>query len=498
MTLPKTLRWPYSLTYLGLVAERITQAAWPLWSVLFAALALWGLGVLAALPTQALWLTVMGLLVGLAYGVWYARRLRWPTRAEALERLDAALPGRPIQALSDTQTIGGTDAASVAVWRAHLARMEQKLRDAKAVEPDLRVARADPYALRYMAVLGLALALLFGGAWRGSDLAVGLGAGAADALPAGPAWEAWLEPPRYTGKPTLYLPDIAPGTLEIPQGSRVTLRLYGQVGALSVTQTLSETPLPDPSAVAQDFEVMRSGSLTIAGGGDDQTWDIVMLADSVPSITIDEAPTAQPPSQMEMAFTVVDDYGMEIGRAVIIRDLANTDRRHGLAVDPDPRDPLSLTLPLPISGDRADFSEVLIEDVSKHPFAELPVALTLEAEDALGQTGRSDTMQVVLPGQGFFDPLAHALIEQRRDLLWARVNGPRVAQILRTLTHRPDDTFADPSAFILVRMAIRRLEANSDLTPEVQEDVAEILWQAALKIEERTLENALEELRRAQ
>ena len=133
---------------------------------------------------------------------------------------------------------------------------------------------------------------------------------------------------------------------------------------------------------------MRSGSLTIAGGGDDQTWDIVMLADSVPSITIDEAPTAQPPSQMEMAFTVVDDYGMEIGRSVIIRYLANTDRRHGLAVDPDPRDPLSLTLPLPISGDRADFSEVLIEDVSKHPFAELPVALTLEAEDALGQTGR--------------------------------------------------------------------------------------------------------------
>ena len=167
MTLPKTLRWPYSLTYLGLVAERITQAAWPLWSVLFAALALWGLGVLAALPTQALWITVMGLLVGLAYGVWYARRLRWPTRAEALERLDAALPGRPIQALSDTQTIGGTDAASVAVWRAHIARMEQKLRDAKAVEPDLRVARADPYALRYMAVLGLALAILFGGAWRG-------------------------------------------------------------------------------------------------------------------------------------------------------------------------------------------------------------------------------------------------------------------------------------------------------------------------------------------
>ena len=91
-------------------------------------------------------------------------------------------------------------------------------------------------------------------------------------------------------------------------------------------------------------------------------------------------------------------------------------------------------------------------------------------------------MQVVLPGQGFFDPLAHALIEQRRDLLWARVNGPRVAQILRTLTHRPDDTFADPSAFILVRMAIRRLEANSDLTPEVQEDVAEILWLSLIHI----------------
>lgn len=188
MTLPKTLRWPYTFTYLGLVAERITQAAWPLWSVLFAGLALWGLGVLNVLPTSALWLCVAVFGGALGYGLWYARRLRWPTKLEALERLDAALPGRPIQALSDTQTIGGTDAASVAVWRAHLLRMEQKLRAAKAVEPDLRVARADPYALRYMAVLGLALALLFGGAWRGTDLAAGLGAGAADALPAGPAW----------------------------------------------------------------------------------------------------------------------------------------------------------------------------------------------------------------------------------------------------------------------------------------------------------------------
>ena len=44
-------------------------------------------------------------------------------RDAALVRLDETLPGRPIQALMDTQAIGHKDDASLAVWRAHQTRM---------------------------------------------------------------------------------------------------------------------------------------------------------------------------------------------------------------------------------------------------------------------------------------------------------------------------------------------------------------------------------------
>ena len=35
------------------------------------------------------------------------------------------------------------------------------------------------------------------------------------------------------------LNDIPPGILRVPQGSEVTLRLYGEVGALTVSETVS-------------------------------------------------------------------------------------------------------------------------------------------------------------------------------------------------------------------------------------------------------------------
>jgi hypothetical protein len=100
------------------------------------------------------------------------------------------------------------------------------------------------------------------------------------------------------------------------------------------------------------------------------------------------------------------------------------DRRFGLATDPEPREAITLDLPLPISGNRADFSETLIDDLSKHPFANLPVTITLRARDAAGQTGEAAPLQVVLPGRRFFDPLAAAMIEVRRDLLWSAGNAP--------------------------------------------------------------------------
>ena len=82
----------------------------------------------------------------------------------------------------------------------------------------------------------------------------------------GPSWEGWVEPPRYTGLPTLYLNDITGETLRAPQGSRVTLRFYGEPGALTLAETVSgqigDTVATDP---VLDFSVNQNGELHIVG-----------------------------------------------------------------------------------------------------------------------------------------------------------------------------------------------------------------------------------------
>ncbi|MDZ4096042.1 MAG: DUF4175 family protein, partial [Paracoccaceae bacterium] len=111
------LRWPLRLTQAGLWAERLARAFWPLWSVLITVLALLAFEVQDHLPPVMAW---AGLALAAAGAVWVLvaglRSFRRPLRAEALARLDAALPGQPIAALGDHQAIGGADPASVAVW----------------------------------------------------------------------------------------------------------------------------------------------------------------------------------------------------------------------------------------------------------------------------------------------------------------------------------------------------------------------------------------------
>ena len=221
----RILRWPLGLTRAGMVAERLTRAFWPFLSVLLITLAALMFGLQDVLSLELGWaasvLAVLAAIVTLVLGI---RRFRWPRRAEALDRLDRTLPGRPITAILDMQAIGARDAESRAVWSAHVERMAKRAASARAVEPDLRIAARDPYALRYVAVLAFAMALVFGSVWRVASVTE-LAPGQGGAYAGGPTWEGWIEPPVYTGKPSIYLADITGDSLSIPEDSRVTLRL---------------------------------------------------------------------------------------------------------------------------------------------------------------------------------------------------------------------------------------------------------------------------------
>lgn len=493
------LRWPLRLTLAGLWAERLTRAFWPLWTVAIATLAALGFGVQDHLPLEGIW-AGLGLAGIAAFWALVAglRGFTWPRRAEALARLDAALPGRPLAALADTQVIGATDRASVAVWQAHRARMAARAATARVVPPDLRLARRDPFALRYLALTALVVALLFGALGRVASV-TGLAPGGGPALATGPSWEGWASPPAHTGMPMIYLADITAPDLTLPLGSHVQIRLYGEVGALTLAETVSARKAPPQATdLVQEFDVQQSGTLAVTGPGG-REWRIIALPDAPPSIRASGEVRRARDGSMELPFSAADDYGVTGGQATIALNLAAVDRRYGLTATPEPREPITLDLPLPITGSRADFTEVLTEDLSKHPFANLPVTITLTARDALGQTGHTAPISITLPGKRFFDPLAAALIEMRRDILWSRANAPRAAQILKAVTNRPEDLIRVERAYLRLRVAVRRLDADAaTLTLAARDELADALWEIAVLVEEGDLASAQERLRRAQ
>ncbi|CUH79852.1 DUF4175 domain-containing protein [Tropicibacter naphthalenivorans] len=495
-----SIRWPLRLTRLGMLAEAVTRAFWPLWSVIFAALALLMLGVQDLVAVEWVWFTgaVLLLLAGLA-GVYAARRFAMPTQGDAMRRLDRSLKGNPIQAALDTQAIGASDPASLAVWKAHQERMRARMAEAAPVQPDLRVSRADPFALRYVALLMLSVAFLFGSLLRVQSVTT-MGAGGPD-LAQGPAWEGWMQPPTYTGLPTVYLNDITDPDLMAPEGADITLRMYGEVGALTVAEDISGQPLGPEAAqsTAQDFQVARSGTLEIQGPGG-RLWNIAMIPDAAPTVQLDGDVEVTYEGQASIPFTASDDHGVVAGTARITLDLAAVDRRYGRTIDPEPQEVIEVPLPMPIAGDRRAFTEPLVGNFSLHPWANLPVKLELEVEDARGQTALTAPTAMTLPGRRFFDPVARAIIEERQALLWNRDNADAIALILRAISNRGGDLFRKEVQALRLQRLIERVESLSrfDMTDAQQAELAQALWDLALELEEGDLDDARARMERAQ
>lgn len=513
----KALVWPMRLTLAGLWAERLARAFWPLWSLALVTMAALAFGVQDLGPL--LWARIGGGVVAiaaLALLVYGLRRFRRPRMVEALDRLDSRMPGRPISALCDSLALGSADPTTMAIWQAHQDRMAARAAKAQPVAPDLRLSSRDRLSLRYVALTSFVMAMLFGSFWQAASV-TGLGPGAANAMPGGPTWEAWAQPPAYTGKPTIYLNEITDEALDLPTGTRLQIRLYGAAGELAVTQDVTDPPPPTPAgtppdgreatpasgvpnamAGVYDLTITHSGTLSIDGDGG-REWKISAIPDAPPTVEVVGEMGREADGRFKQDFKASDDYAVVAGRVTITLDLAALDRRHGLKPDPEVIEPVVLDLPMPLRGDRKDVEQTLVDDLSKNLFANLPVKMVFSVTDAAGQEGTSAPYAVVLHGKRFFDPLAAALIEMRRDLLWNRTNAPRTVELLKALTNHPEGFIRHDRAFLHLRVLMRELEATkASLSTDDRDNFAEKLWTIALMVEEGNLQSALDRLKRAE
>ena len=494
LPLPAPVRRAVALTLAGLWWERLAAAFWAAGTWVLLGLAALALGLVALVPSGALgWVSALWLLVLAALALWGWARFRRPSRDQAVLRVDRRLAGRPLSVLGDRMVLGGPDA--VALWHAHQAAARAVAARALPVAPDAALVRRDPFALRLVALTALAMALIFGGA---APVGQGLGALAAGWRPSppadqpvatGPAWEGWAEPPRHTGRPVIYLNTLDGDALTVPQGTSFNLRLYGQ--GLSVVQDIgagdSQAALDAPRYTAQ-----QDGTLTVGG----RSFAVTVLPDAPPQVWLAALAGRRADGRLAQGFSAEDDHGIASGVATITLDLAAVDRRHGLTPDPEPREALLLDLPLPATAQRRRVSATLSADLSRHPWANLPVRMSLSVRDGIEQAAETPPTALILPGRRFFDPLAAGIAEIRRDLLWSRDNAPRSARLLRAMVWRSDRTLP-PEAAQAITGAVQLLESGP-LSSDARDTLADALWDTALLIEDGGLGDALERMRQAQ
>lgn len=490
------------------------EAAWPrLQGVLILLVFYVGLSWLGLWALLPRWLAILCLLVFAALllrAVYRLRFVRWPSRVEAVHRveLDTGLRHRPLSALDDRLFGQGDGAETGVLWAAHQARMAEALKNLRAAVPHPEAFRADPLALRVLAVLLMIVGFHVAGDERWRRLSPFVADEAAEAAPA-LRIDAWITPPVHTRRAPVFLTGASarlrePGQpVSVPEGSEVTVRAQGIEG-LSVLLTGGDEPqvlaafdsAPGGGAGPGNHRgvLERSGDLQIRDGERlIDAWPIVVEPDAAPTVRLLDDPEEQFSGSVRFSYLLGDDYGIVEAWADVSPVRSN--RRDGGA----PARPLVEAPHFPLSlpgGESGRGAGETIRDLTSHPWAGSPVSLVLGARDHAGQEGRSTPHDFTLPQRRFAKPLARAIVEQRRDLALDANAQVRVLDAFDGLLLAPDQFIERPRTYLGMRFVRQRIaEAQTD---DALRETVDLMWELALSIEDGNLSLAEQALRDAQ
>ncbi len=451
-------------------------------------------------------------------------RLRRPAARDVLARLDrdAKVSHRPASSLADSLANDHGDPSTEALWAAHRARLEREVGAIRVSPPSPGMVERDPYALRFgVALLAFAAAVIAGPEmygrfasafdWR-SDGAV---AAAAESRV-----DAWIDPPPYAGQPPLVIDfkTADPQTLTVPEDSvlvvhgdpsLVDTRVEGGItpseqknqpsaSAASDQKTATSASVPPVSASAANaptekrWTIHAPGKATILRAGQPAAVAVLAVTPAgAPTIVSTEDPRANLSGTLTLAYKTQDRFGLASARA----DFARPHEGSG----PAPRTlapPPQAALQLPPTAKGVGDGRTTI-DLSEHPWAGAKVTMRLSAVSISGKIGESAPIEMTLPQRIFHNPLARALVEQRRNLILDPDHEPkRVATALTGLSIAPELFDTPANIYLGLKQAKASLEhahSDADLL-----DVAAMLWAMAQQLENGDATKAQRDLRAAE
>jgi uncharacterized protein (TIGR02302 family) len=488
--------WPPAAWALTIVAVFLAASWFGLWLDLPASARVAGVAIFAATLLAALFPLTL---------------LRAPRRAQTLARVDrdSNAPHQPASGSLDRLADPRADEATRALWDLHQRRLAAKIAAIEIAPPAPRMVDRDIAALRFGAVLLAICAAFVAGSERYARVAAAFDWRTEAAVAQGFRIDAWIDPPAYTGKPPILL-DAHSGQndtqkITTPAGSILVLRASDNSVSAAAEGALAPVAppkpaageaakaSPDPAAAERRWTIKGDGKLRVSRNGAPlSTFEITGVANEKPTIALTARPRANARGSLTLAYKLADQYGVATAQADFARPLIDGQPPKGRSLI----DPPKMALQLPGGANGVGEAQTT-SDLSEHPWAGARVAMTLSAHNIAGEDGASEPTEITLPQRRFANPLARALVEQRRDLvLDPDRNRPRIAIALDALLLAPDVFGTSASIYLGLKSAQTRLaDARND---QDLVGVADFLWAMALQIEDGDASQAERDLRAAE
>lgn len=522
--LPTRLARLTTLARARLIWERYAPiAALPALGLSFLLILTWlGLWEVAGDPLRMITLAVtIGLIIR---AVRHGRHLRWPTDSDARRRLEqtAGLAHRPLDTLVDAPVL------SPDLWPAHVAQAQTDAATIRRVGRTPALSPIDRYGLRIITPIALGLALFL--SWGLSLERVRHVLSPTIYSPTNPyglTFEAWVDPPDYTGRPPIYAQ--GDGVIRAPVGSTLVVRASGG------------SDLPRPRYIGDDGQRF----LTLDGLGQNSSevrtvidssgvldWRIGILRkaftvdatpDAPPTIESLEPPETDKRDRLVLMFDAADDYGVEHVMLEMVELTDGMDETTAFDVGTSEVDTQA-------GGFTEATARTIKLDLTRHPLAGRKVTARLVAVDGAEQRGVSTPFYITVPDKIFVEPLAKAIMEQRGLLLtgldaytpapttrpdndatdgtfdtfqtdWrlgrAALPVQRTAALIDAVTDYPDPgLFNDPVVYIGLRHVGKTLRyARSEAALN---GLPDHMWKLAIRAEFGVLGTALQEMQEAQ
>lgn len=430
-----------------------------------------------------------------------AVRFRWPTREDALRRLDlgTGIRHRPATALTDT--LKSQDPIAQALWQEQRARTLASIKRIRAGLPSPRLVLHDPWALRALVLMLMAATFIAAGSDRMSRIAAAFDWDGAFAA-ANVRVDAWVTPPAYTNRPPIILSgsttneaqraDAGPVTL--PSGSTLIVRSSGGRLDVAASGGVTEVPVTEnaPQGTSERrFNITADGTAHVRAPSGHPQWTFKTVADRAPTISLAKDPERQARGSLLLSYKLEDDYGVTEAHAQFAPRRTENDGDEAQPLF----DPPQIALGLPNARTRNGVGQT-IKDLSENPYAGADVTLTLTAKDEAGNEGHSEPFDMRLPERLFVKPLARALIEQRRNLALDANQKPLVLIALEALMIAPETFTPELGHYLGLRSIAAQLgHANSKTA---MREVVDNMWALAVTIEDGNITDVDKALRAAQ